>query len=407
MKNPKAAIVLGGILAVIAAFVFNHGKHVAEQGATINRILVVFENECGPRIDRWAFTSYFGSPNTDQDVQEARQRVSDCWTHALKWAKPRDLDVLLTPEGADFINASLVTFRNEVAKKVAANERLPTTFSDAGVMYPSQENATSSVAIALLICAIVLVGRVAKQRARERHEAFMDELVEAPKPEYDRDPAQKIKRRNLPAAMEKVSSINARNRLEDQLRDAIRGAPHSVDDNDYLVEDEDEDEDEGDRESERLRHLAALEESDRRRNDERVQKKAAADSAAERRRTERSAQEQQDREHREQSRRQWKQSEQDQRDRERKERQAQSEKRQQEQRARDEERVRRREKAEYERRERELEIVYKNRTGHGTHTSSGGNSVRDAMMIADGKVKTGMASGYVIRNKNGKVQSSG
>src|SRR5690606_34953702 len=75
----------------------------------------------------------------------------------------------------------------------------------------------------------------------------------------------------------------------------------------------------------------------------------------------------------------------------------------QERKAREKER---REQAEYDRRERQFEIVYKTKGGGFITVAS--SSAMGARMAAESRLRSDRSvSGYVIRNKNGKVFDSG
>ncbi len=369
MKHKIVAFV-GFVLMCTGIAVFQLGSDLAEEGKAINRLFERFDTDCGPRVDHAVFSSFFGRPNTVTDVAEAREIVKQCSSVTLAWASEQGLDAALSDESLMYVRGSFANFESAVATQVSANQALPVKLSEASVEFPSVQNESWLKAALLIISGLLIFVHGTNARTRESNAS----PIASPKPTAEAEPEPS------PVICTELFVNGSSDGDEES----------AVDEDEYYGDDEDDEYDE-------FRTI--------RRESELARKDLAAMAAAARDRDEREAREA--RSQRERARIEQRDIErrraQDTSAKERAERQQRAEKREQEDRQRAESRERRREQREYESREKQLEIVYRNKHGTGVHTNAGGSSVMGARAMADNRMKSGSVSGYVIRNKNGKV----
>jgi len=385
MKNHKAWFALAAVMAFLACALFVEGHGTAVRNEATLQAIKYFDGCVGRHIERHAFTSYLGVPNTDQDVREAHEFVRECREATVRWLEDRQLHTKLSPEATEFLNHSWDDFDSELAARVAATEPLPRSLANVGVPYPSAKNPSVEDLTFCLAAAIAFLWMGISRRSSQSGNA-------------------NDQRRAHDASLhtqESTYSIDTR----------IFDADDEIDEDLEDFEDDFEEDIDPEREvlCERLRlereefaaeKRAARELEQERRVQDRLER---AHSEDERRAQEKRAdRERRNRDADEKLRRQ-KEGERQQREDAARRRVAENRSKDEERKARDKQR---REAAAYAQREREHEIVFSMKGG-GFHTVSAG-SASGARMAAEARLRSSSnVSGYVIRNKNGKVVGSG
>ncbi len=390
MGNPRLWNVLGLVVLLLAVGLYAGGANLARERTATLRVLKHFDEWCGPFVQRAIFSSYFGRPNTSQDIEHAHKLTAECQQAVLLWMRD---DGLSNNAREALLKRAISVFDSELARRVENNQVLPTKLSDAGYRYPAQGNPFGSISLALLIAAMGAFGHAAGCRHGQRARA-------------------QSRMSNEPKESEEVRTINL-DIFEDEKNVRYARSVEDVEDaEDFADEDDYEDEQPDEHLLERDRRLESVERELHRLGLQQAQreKKVERERLDAQRREERARREQAGLMERDRNRREADERLQRQKDREREEREQAARKRADENLRREQERKdrekERREKADYERREREVEIVYNLKAG-GFEVVPGGSAF-GAQMTAENRLRNSQnVRSYVIRNKNGKVIGSG